>query len=186
MFEAVLIDRDGVINEEVDCLHRVEDLALIEGSAEAVRRLNEASIPAIVVTNQPVVARGLITEDGLAEIHAALEEMLSREGAHLDGIYYCPFHENANLPKYRQESHDRKPNPGMLLRAAAERNLDLRRCVMIGDRTVDILAGQRAGCKTLLVETGAAGTDKKHEVVADYVFPNLLECVKFIVCPPRR
>lgn len=178
---AVFLDRDGVINEEVDLLYRCDQLRLIPGAAEGIRLLNEAGLKVIVVTNQPVVARGLCTEHDIETIHNRLRQMLAREQARLDAVYFCPHHENADLAEYRMVCPDRKPGAGMLQRAARDFGLDLRSCYMVGDRTVDIQAGRDAGCRTILVSTGYAGGDAKHDVVADAVCDDLKQAAETIV-----
>jgi histidinol-phosphate phosphatase family protein len=159
----------------------VDQLKLIPAAAEGIRLLNQRGIKVIVVTNQPVVARGLCSENDIAEIHSALQEMLRSEGAMVDAIYYCPHHENADLPTYRKDCPDRKPAPGMLEQGARRFNLDLRDCFMIGDRTVDIQAGRNAGCQTILVRTGFGGNDGKHDVHPDFVCDNLAEAARLVV-----
>ena len=178
---AVFLDRDGVIVEEVDLLFRAEQLRLLPGAAAAIRRLNELKIKAIVVTNQAVVARGMVTEAGMDVIHERLRQMLAAENAILDQIYYCPYHENANLIEYRRFSHDRKPETGMLEKGAQEFGLELSRCFMVGDTTSDILAGRNAGCRTILVRTGHGGVDGKHPCVPDAIAKDLSAAVDIIV-----
>lgn len=184
--QAVFLDRDGVINEEVDLLHRASDLRLVPGSARAIRRLNLSGIPAIVVTNQPVVARNLCSEEELGEIHAALERLLFREaGARLDALYYCPHHPETHHPDgnpaYRVPCACRKPNPGMLLQAARDFHLDLARCVLIGDSTRDVETGRRAGTCTVLVQTGYGGRDGRFPARPDRTFRDLEEAVAAIL-----
>jgi mannose-1-phosphate guanylyltransferase/phosphomannomutase len=184
--QAVFLDRDGVINEEVDLLHRVSDLRLVPGAARAVRQLNRAGIPAIVVTNQPVVARNLCSEEELGEIHAALEELLLREaGARLDGLYYCPHHPETHHPDgnpaYRIPCACRKPDTGMLLDAARDFGLDLARCILIGDSTRDVETGRRAGTYTILVKTGYGGRDGRFPARPDRSFRDLEEAVTAIL-----
>jgi D-glycero-D-manno-heptose 1,7-bisphosphate phosphatase len=146
---AVFIDRDGTLNVEVNYLHRVADLALTPGAAEAVRALNQAGYLTIVVTNQAGIARGYYDEAALHTLHAHLAAVLATADAHLDAIYFCPHHPDFGVP-----CDCRKPAPGMLLRAAAEHDLDLGRCWLIGDTAGDIEAGRAAGCRTVLVRTG--------------------------------
>lgn len=177
----VFLDRDGIVNEEVDLLHKVEQLHLIPGVAEAIKRLNEHGIKVIIVTNQPVVARGLCSEQDVEKIHNALRLMLKEKGACLDAIYYCPHHENADLPQYRKACPDRKPEIGMLEKAATRFSLDLQQCFMVGDRTVDIQTGVNAGCKTILVKTGYGGSDGKHDVSPDYVCRSLRDAADLII-----
>jgi histidinol-phosphate phosphatase family protein len=178
---AVFLDRDGVINEEVDLLHRIDQLRLLPGAAEGIRLLNNAGLKVIIVTNQPVVARGLCTEKDIDTIHDKLRQLLAYEQARIDAVYFCPHHENANLAEYRMVCPDRKPGPGMLQRAAQDFSLDLSECYMVGDRTVDIQAGKDAGCRTILVTTGYAGRDGKHDVTADAVCNDLKHAAEIIV-----
>jgi D-glycero-D-manno-heptose 1,7-bisphosphate phosphatase len=155
---AVFLDRDGVLIEDREVLTRPDEIRVLPGVAEGLRRLKAAGFALIVITNQAVVARGRITEEQLGEIHAEMRRLLERAGAPpLDAIYYCPHHPEAALPEYRTACQCRKPRPGLILRAAVERDLDLPRSVLVGDRITDIIAGQRAGCRTVLVESAATG-----------------------------
>jgi D-glycero-D-manno-heptose 1,7-bisphosphate phosphatase len=153
----VFLDRDGTLNVETDYLHRPEDAAIFPGAAAALARLNALGVPVIVVTNQSGIGRGMY---GWADYHAVMEriaELLAREGARVDDAYACPFHEDG-AGEYRRPDHpDRKPNPGMLLKAAEKHRLDLGRSWMIGDKECDLEAGRRAGCRTALVRTGHGG-----------------------------
>jgi D-glycero-D-manno-heptose 1,7-bisphosphate phosphatase len=160
---AVFLDRDGTINEEVGYLDRIEKLRLIPGAAEAIRLINESGMKAIVVTNQSGVARGILAESFVAEIHARLRKMLRAEGAFLDGVYYCPHHPSEGLGDYLRTCDCRKPAPGLLLRAAEELQLDLTRSYMVGDTLKDIEAGTRAGVKGILVRTGY-GKEATHQL----------------------
>jgi len=152
---AVFLDRDGTIIEDVDYLTRPDQLRLIPGAAAAIRQFNERNIPVVVVTNQSAVARGMLSEAGLAEIHERLRSMLAAEGARLDAIYYCPHHPDGSQAAYRRTCECRKPKAGMLLQAARDLNIDLTASIMIGDGLRDLEAGAAAGCRTLiLVRTG--------------------------------
>lgn len=150
--KAVFLDRDGVINYEVNLLHSPEDMKLIPGAAEAIRIINKKGYLAVVVTNQPVIARNLCSIEELDAIHAKLETLLGRDGAYLDGIFYCPHHPDKGYPEerveYKIECNCRKPKPGLLLKAAHHFNIDLPDSIMIGDRLADIEAGHVAGCKS--------------------------------------
>jgi len=180
-FQAVFLDRDGVINEEDGIIQSVEQLRLLPGVGEAIARLNRASLPVIVITNQPVVARGWCTEAELGLIHDHLRELLRPHEATLDAIYYCPHHENANDPAYRLVCDCRKPRPGLLKRAAGDFGLDLSRCVLIGDRTVDLEAARAAEAAAWLVRTGYGGEDGKCGAEPDRTFADLAEAVKAIL-----
>ena len=151
---AIFLDRDGTLNVEVDYLHRVEDVVLVPGAARAIAELNQRGIPVVVVTNQAGIARGRFSWPEYTAVAERIAELLAQEGARLDRVYACPFHEAGREP-YRHPDHpDRKPNPGMLLRAAAELDLDPVRSWMVGDKASDLQAGRRAGCKVALVRTG--------------------------------
>ncbi len=182
---AVFLDRDGVINREVDLISRPSQIRLIKGSAGAIKTLNENGFLAIVLTNQPVVARNMCTEGDLTKIHARLKQLLARKGARLDAIYYCPHHPDKGYPgenpKYKIDCECRKPKPGMLNKAAADFALDPNKCIIVGDKTSDIKLGENAGCRTILVKTGFAGKDGKFDVRPDYVCENLFEAVKIIL-----
>jgi len=178
---AAFLDRDGVISRQTAFVNRLADLVLIEGAAEAIARLNRAAIPVVIVTNQGGVGMGYLTEETLRSIHQRLEEELARAGAHVEAIYYCPHMANAKLEAYRIDCPCRKPGTGMLEKARDELGIDLAASVMIGDSTTDILAGQRAGCRTILVQTGFAGTDGKVEAIPDAVAADLPAAVDLIL-----
>lgn len=153
--KAVFLDRDGVLNLHRGFLRHPEDLTLLDGVPEAVRRINRSGYLAILVTNQPVVARGDVTPDGLRKIHDRLETLLGEGGAYLDAIYVCPHHPDRGFPgevaELKIDCECRKPKPGMLLKAAEDYSIDLARSWMVGDGWRDIQAGVRAGCRTVLV-----------------------------------
>jgi len=177
----VFLDRDGVIVRQVDHLNRAEDLELIPGAGEAIARLNAAGIPVVVVTNQAGVAKGYLTIADLEEIHARLREELEERGARLDAIYYCPHHPQATVTEYLLDCPCRKPGIGMLERARDERGIDPSLSYLVGDSTSDILAGSRAGCRTILVKTGFAGRDGLFEVKPDLVVADLGVAVDMIL-----
>ena len=159
---ADFLDRDGVINYEVDLLHRVEQMQLIPGAAEAIRRINQMGYLAIVVTNQPVIARNLCSFEKLEQIHLQMETLLGHEHAYVNAIYYCPHHPDAGYPEERKEykirCNCRKPAPGMLLQAAKDWNIDLENSYMIGDSQRDVEAGNNAGVKqSILIPTNETG-----------------------------
>jgi D-glycero-D-manno-heptose 1,7-bisphosphate phosphatase len=143
---AAFLDRDGVLNVDLGYVHRVEDLAWIEGAPAAVRRLNDAGYLVIVVTNQSGIGRGYYDEAAMDAVHDALREHLAFAGAALDAIYACPFHPEAVVERFRHPDHpDRKPNPGLLLRAMKDFAIDPARSFMIGDKDSDMEAARRAG-----------------------------------------
>lgn len=182
-FDAVFLDRDGVINEEDGIIRSIDQLRLLPGVGEAIARLNQAALPVIVITNQPVVARGWCTEVELGVIHDHLRDLLRAFDATLDAIYYCPHHENANDPAYRVVCDCRKPRPGLLNDAAKDFDLDLSRCVLIGDRTVDLEAARAAGAAAWLVRTGYGGEDGKCGTGPDRIFEDLAEAVEAMLGP---
>ena len=161
--KAVFLDRDGTINKYVGFLRKIDQFELLPGVADAVRKINASGYLCIVVTNQPVIARGEVTVPELEEIHRKMETLLGLEGAYLDGLYYCPHHPHkgyaGEVPELKIECSCRKPKPGMLLKAAKDFNIDLGKSWMVGDGENDILAGRNAGCRTALIcgaeETGA-------------------------------
>lgn len=148
--KAIFLDRDGTINKYVGFLRDINDFELISGASEAIRKINESGYLAIVVTNQPVVARGDVTIKELDDIHEKLETELGKSGAYIDAIYYCPHHPDkgfeGEIPELKIECDCRKPKPGMLLRAAEDYNIDLSKSFMIGDSEADAEAGLKAGC----------------------------------------
>ena len=152
---AIFLDRDGTINEEVNLLNKPEQLKLIEGAAEAIRLINKSDYLAIIVTNQPVIARNLCSIEELEYIHASLETMLGREHAYVNAIYYCPHHPDKGYPEerpeYKIDCECRKPKPGMLFQAAKDWNIDLSKSYMIGDSDRDLKVGQNAGCMESIV-----------------------------------
>lgn len=152
--EAVFLDRDGTLIEEVNYLSAPEQVRLISGAAEAVRQLNAAGVLVVVVTNQAGVARGIFPESRISTVHAHLSSLLAERGARIDAFYYCPHHPTAGAGAYRIACECRKPKPGLLLLAARELDIDLARSWMIGDKLCDADAGRAAGCRTMLVRTG--------------------------------
>ncbi len=150
-----ILDRDGVLNVDVGYAHRPDQLVLVEGAAKAVRRLNDAGWAVAAVTNQSGVARGLFDEAQVGRFHAAMDAALAELRAHIDAWYYCPFHPDAVVPAYRHGDHpDRKPNPGMVLRALADFAVPPERAFLIGDQASDVEAARRAGVRGYLFEGG--------------------------------
>ncbi len=151
---AVFLDRDGTLTEERSYITRPDQIKLLPGAGAAVRSLRQAGLACVVVTNQSAIGKGLITEADLAEIHEEMGRQLRAEGAELDGLYYCPVNPRGQ-DRTVSEHPERKPAPGLLLRAAGDLQLDLSASWMVGDMVSDVLAGQRAGCRgCLLVRTG--------------------------------
>lgn len=182
---AVFLDRDGTINEEIPYLTRPEEFKLIPGAGQAIRSLREAGFRIVVVTNQPVIARGGCTEADVNRVHDHMEVELSREGAFIDGIYLCPHHPKQGFAgeraELKMECTCRKPNPGMVQRAELELNLDLRGSWLVGDRTGDIQTAHNCGVHSILLRTGMGGRDQRHSARPDFVLDNLLEAAHCIV-----
>ena len=156
--KAIFLDRDGTINKYVGFLRNIEDFELIDGVAEAIKLINQSSYLAIVVTNQPVIARGEVSWEELGEIHKKMETLLGKLGAYVDGIYICPHHPDKGFegerPEYKFDCDCRKPKPGLLLQAAKDFNIDLSQSIMIGDSERDTKAGEAAGCmNSIKIET---------------------------------
>jgi len=178
---AVFLDRDDTLIADHGYIGDPDDVALLSGAAEAVRRFAELGFLVVLVSNQSGVARGYFTEEDLEAVHGRLEALLAAEAARLDGAYYCPFldGEEAVIEAYRKDSFLRKPNPGMLLQGAQDLNIDLARSWMVGDSLRDVAAGRRAGCQTVLV-----GDERADEVDAacrpTYVAGTLLEAVDLV------
>ena len=153
--KAVFLDRDGTINKYVGFLRNIDEFELLDGAVEAIKKINASGYLAIVVTNQPVIARGEVSFEELERIHNKMETLLGKEGAYLDAIYFCPHHPHKGYegerPELKFDCNCRKPKPGMLLKAAQDFNIDLAQSWMIGDGENDIRAGQNAGCRTALI-----------------------------------
>lgn len=175
---AVFMDRDGVLNEEVSYITSPAQLKIYSFAVEAVRQLKSIGWKCIVISNQSAVAKGLITEDELRLINQKVSKELP-----VDGIYYCPHYppDNEEVLPYRVHCTCRKPAPGLILKAAAQHNIDLAKSYMVGDRAGDILAGQRAGLKTVLVCTGYGPQRLEQDVKPDYIFPDLKQFVDFLI-----
>ena len=185
MTKACFLDRDGVINEEVNYLHDPAKAVLIPGAAAAINRLHAAGYLAIVVTNQAGVAKGLYEEKDIRAVHDRIAELLAADGAEVDAFFYCPHHPDKGYPEenpaYKIPCECRKPKTGMIEKAAERFNIDLKESWMIGDTTMDIQTGVNAGMRTALVLTGEAGKDKKYDVKPDLVCENLLDAVEKIL-----
>jgi histidinol-phosphate phosphatase family protein len=179
---AVFLDRDGTIITSVHYLTDPEAVVLLPGAAAAIRDLRAAGYACVVVSNQSAIGRGYMTVDRLREVHAALCRQLAAEGAELDGFYFCPVAPSADGDRTTVEHPDRKPAPGMLLRASADLGLDLARSWMVGDLVSDALAGHNAGCRgSLLVRTGIGrAEDESHPSVTRAV-ADLAEAAALII-----
>jgi D-glycero-D-manno-heptose 1,7-bisphosphate phosphatase len=183
---AVFIDRDGTLTDEVGYVNHPSRLRLLPRSAEAIRRLNAAGVPAIVVTNQAGIARGYFTEEVLTVVNERLVAQLAEAGARLDGVYVCPHHPTEGEPPYRARCECRKPRPGLLRRAAKDLGLDLARSAMIGDKPSDLVPAREVGAAGVLVLTGYGRGEweyrRQHfEVKPDHVADDLLDAVEWVL-----
>lgn len=182
---AVFLDRDGTLVPDKDCLRTADGLELLPGVADALHQLNHGGWRAVLVTNQPVVAKGWCTEAGLQNIHNKLETLLGREHAFLDRIYFCPHHPDKGFAGERVDlkidCDCRKPKTGMIQSAARDLNIDLKQSWMIGDTTTDLQTAKNAGVKSILVRTGSAGKDGKYDARPDFTFDTLNQAVDFIL-----
>jgi len=182
---AVFLDRDGTINREVSHLKSPDQVELLPGAAEAIRRLNRNGKLAVVVTNQPVVARGDVSLAQLGRIHARLESQLGAGGAFIDGLYFCPHHPDKGFPneiiELKGDCNCRKPEPGLIDKACNDLGIGRHDSWMVGDTTADVEAGRRAGLRTVLLRSGHAGVDAKHTTRPDYITPDLEDAVEWIL-----
>ncbi len=181
---AVFMDRDGCLIEEMGYINHPSRVRLLPRTPAAVARLNRAGIAAVMATNQAGIARDYFSEETLEAVNAEVERQLGDQGARLDALYVCTHHPTAGQAPYRDACGCRKPKPGLLLRAAAEMNLDLSRAVMIGDKPSDVAAGQAAGVSTVLVLTGYGRGEweyRRHEwtLAPDHVAEDLFDAVEW-------
>ncbi len=178
--KAVFLDRDGTINKYVGFLRDINDFVLLDGVGKAIQIMNSLGYLVIVVTNQPVIARGEVSVEELANIHYKMETLLGLEGAYLDAIYYCPHHPHkgyeGEIAELKIECSCRKPKPGMLMKAAEDFNIDLSKSWMVGDGENDIRAGCAAGCKTVYV--GSLGEDFGQEMTVSSLLQFAEACLK--------
>ena len=184
---AVFLDRDGTLLEEVGYLDRLERMALLPYSIDAVRLLNRAGYRVVVVTNQAGVAHGHFTEDLVRDLHRHLDERFRAGGARIDAFYYCPHMPSARVEAYRTECECRKPKPGMVLQAQRDLDLDLGRSFIVGDQWADLGLGRAAGLTTILVRTGYGPSVEalpRDGVTADLVVETLMDAVSWILRRP--
>ncbi len=168
MNKALLLDRDGVINKEINYLHRVKDVEFIDGVFETCRFFQQRGFLLIVITNQAGIARGFYTEEDFKRLNDWMVGEFQRRSVKISKTYYCPYHPTEGVGTYRQESFDRKPNPGMIFKARADFNLNLQESILVGDKESDIEAGVLAGVGTnVLVKSGHAvsGVSKANVII---------------------
>ncbi len=178
----IFLDRDGVINKEVGHLSDIDKFELLPEVPKAISKLNSAGILVICVTNQPVIARGDLTRDGLNAIHMKMEALLGHGGAYLDDIYFCPHHPHSGydgeVKELKIKCDCRKPNPGMLLEAIKEYNIDPKKSWMIGDHMRDIEAGKRANLNTIFMNSNNKNSPENG---SDYIFSDLSSAVEYLL-----
>lgn len=172
---ALFLDRDGVLTEEIGYITSIENLHIFPYAAECVRQIHEKGYYTIVITNQSGVARGLFTEETLKSMNIFLKEMTG-----VDAIYYCPHHPDGDVDQYRKICKCRKPEIGLLEQACNDFDIDMNRSYMVGDRASDILTGQRAGIKTVLLESGYGSARLEQNVTPDYVFADLRNVIDIL------
>lgn len=182
---AVFLDRDGTLNVEKGHISDPGMLELISGAGAAVQSLNKAGLLAIVVTNQPVIARGETTFAGMDRIHARLDSLLGKEGAYIDRLYFCPHHPDGGyageVAELKMPCRCRKPGTAMIDAAVEDLHIDRSASWMIGDSTSDIAAGKAAGLRTILVRTGAGGGDGRSDIPADHVATDIDAAVRYVI-----
>lgn len=182
---AVFLDRDGTINKDVGYPNSFQSIEIFPYSFEAVRKINEAGLLAVIVTNQSGVGRELIVETSLMDIHKKLKDVFAKNNAFFDGIYYCPHYLLSSNPEYRKDCTCRKPFPGMALKAATDLNIDVKKSYVVGDKEEDMLFGLNIKAQPVLVLTGFGPESKKRlkekGIKPAYVASNLLDAVNWIL-----
>ena len=183
--KCIFFDRDGTINKHKGLIYRVDDMELEETAGEAVRKVNQSRFITGIITNQPVIARGLCEVEDVEEIHRKMTTLLGRDGAYFDFISYCPHHPDKGYPgekpAYKIPCKCRKPEIGMITKAEKAMNIDLSRSWLIGDTTRDIQTAKNAGIRSILVKTGEAGMDKAFVAEPDMVCDDVLSAVEFVL-----
>ncbi len=183
--KAIFIDRDGTINVLKGQLSDIDEFELIPRVSDAIRKINNSKYIVLVVTNQPVIARGECTFEELDNIHKKMETLLGNEGCYINGLYYCPHHPDKGyeneVKELKIDCDCRKPKTGLIDRAVRDYNIELKDSWFIGDSTVDIMTGKNLGIKTILVKTGIAGQDGKYDVKAEYEVKDLYEAINIII-----
>ena len=182
---AIFLDRDGTMNVSKGFISNAEDLELIPGTIEAIKAINKSGALAIVITNQPVIARGECSFEELHNIHNKLKTLLGEKGAFVDDIFYCPHHPDkgfeGEVPELKFDCECRKPKTGMIDEAVKKYNIDLSKSYMVGDSTMDLELARNAGVKSVLVDTGFAGNDGKYDRICDIEAKDLLDAIEKII-----
>ena len=182
--KAVFFDRDGTINKYKGFIRDEKDIELEDGVIDTIKALNSSPYLSIVITNQPVIARGEVSFEKLNQINYKIFNLLSEKGAYLDDLFFCPHHPDkgfeGEIEELKIDCNCRKPKIGLLEKAASKYNIDLSKCYFVGDSTMDIQTGINAGMKTILVNTGLKGLDGKYKVKPDYVVDNIFDIIRIL------
>lgn len=182
---AIFLDRDGTMNVSKGFISKADELELIPGTIDAIKAINKSGALAIVITNQPVIARGECSFEELHNIHNKLKTLLGEKGAFVDDIFYCPHHPDkgfeGEVPELKFDCECRKPKTGMIEEAVKKYNIDLSKSYMVGDSTMDLETARNAGIKSVLVNTGFAGNDGKYDRSCDIEAKNLFDAVEKII-----
>lgn len=177
--KCIFLDRDGTINKYKGFIRNIDDIELEDGAVEGIKSINRSEYLTIVITNQPVIARGEVTYDELNSFHNKIETLLGKDGAFYDDLFYCPHHPDSGfegeIKELKFDCDCRKPKIGLLLKAKEKYNIDLSKSLFVGDSTMDIQTGVNAGMKTILVKTGNKGLDGKYNIKPDYLLDSLAE-----------
>ena len=191
MQPAVFLDRDGTINEQMGYINHIDRFQMLPEAAKAIKKLNDADIPAVVVTNQSGLARGYFPAELLDDVHEKMKNALAAEGAHVDGIYICPHHPEAKEEKYRKACTCRKPKIGLFEQAATDLDIDLQKSYVVGDRWSDLKAAVKCKAVPVLVLTGYGRGDYEYigprqEVKPAFVADNLKDAVEWILADLKK
>ena len=183
--KCVFLDRDGTINRFVGLLKNIEDMELLPGAAEAIKKINESEYLAVCITNQPVVARGDVTLAELEEINNKMHTLLGKNGAYLDGLYFCPHHPDSGfegeVKELKIDCDCRKPKTGLIKKAAERFNIDIGSSWIVGDTYMDVLAGKNAGMKTVLLKSGTEDKFERYKCEPDFTAENLIDAINAIL-----
>lgn len=183
---AVFLDRDGTINIDAGYINDPDSFVMYPYAPQAVRMLNKSGFLAVIITNQSGLARGFFTKEVMNEIHGKMNDIFISQGAHIDGLYYCPHDPNAKISEYKTQCSCRKPNTGLIEQAVRELKIDTSKMYFIGDKYSDITAGYKSGCKTVMVKTGYGKGSLLHDthkwgVMPDAQCETLLDAVRTIL-----
>ncbi len=182
--KAIFLDRDGtVVHDHKGFVLKPRQLRILSGAREAIREFNRLGFLVIMITNQPVVSRGLITEKGMKQLHESLMRRIEKSGAKMSAAYFCPHHPDSKIKKYGIKCRCRKPESGMILDAIKDFNIDPKKSFMVGDALIDVVAGKRAGVKTIQVKTGPGHErlDKLYKnTKPDFITKDLISVARII------